>query len=122
MKRPRITTGWLMVAVLLIASALGSGLPALDVYRDPDLHMHEWGDLEDGKQSLVRSGMVSPPFWPRYWRRLAGQPGNRQPICTSGGGHFVEVCERNLPKRIGECYVEGELLQMEAALRRLQVR
>src|SRR6185312_17380844 len=110
MKRPRITTSWMMVAVLLLAVALGFGLPAINVYRDPDLHLHEWAVLkDDGKLDYEMSGggMVSPPFWPRYWRRLLGRPENTPVVCTGGAGHVVEACERNYPKQSGECYVDG---------------
>ena len=42
-----------MTVVVLFALALGFGGPAIDVYREPNLHLHEWIVLkDDGKLDL----------------------------------------------------------------------
>ena len=63
-----------MVAIFVVALAFGLGVPAAEVYRENDYHSHS--DIEigpEGRPSLNLS-VVTNPFWPRYWRRVVGQP------------------------------------------------
>ncbi len=84
--------------VAVLGVALGLGLPAIEVYRFSDHHIHGSVQVREGRADFVWQLTIQPPFWPRYWRRLLGRPWRQQPICGQGEGHIAEACEFEHPE------------------------
>lgn len=81
----------IMLLVLLIAIVLGLAVPAIEVYRAKEPHVHMGIDTR-GAPVLASWAGIEPPFWPRYLRRLSGRPWRRQP-CTFRTGYDSDRCE-----------------------------
>src|SRR4051812_26415564 len=93
--RPKFTVRRAAFAILVIALLLGAILPAIEVTRAQGYHVHAWVDpdaklmrlpagqaIEPGMPSTIMQVELRPsPFWPRYWRCLAGRPWRGQPLC-----------------------------------------
>jgi hypothetical protein len=90
MKVPRFRIAWVMVFVFVIAVILWLGIPATEVYTCKEYHVHE--GTGSSKDSAVAQAGIPAPFWPRYWRRLAGHPWRKQP-CDVRVGLPNERCE-----------------------------
>jgi hypothetical protein len=73
---PRISIRQLLAFVTVIAVILWLGIPAIEVYRYKEYHVHQGTGSTKG--SVVAQGGIPAPFWPRYWKRLAGRPWWRQ--------------------------------------------
>lgn len=86
--RLRITVRWMMVFVLVSAFALWSGIAAFRVSYDPRNWLYH--DLSRWPQSAADSHVS--PFWPRYWRQLAGisWPGSYDCPCEFWSRHKTE--------------------------------
>ena len=99
MRRPRISTRVLMVAVLGFGLFLGLGLPAAEVYRSDECHPHAFIDPSGkGIRGFVDvDENVNSPFWPRYLRRISGKPWKHQQICGGSRGRLEEICEFEHP-------------------------
>jgi hypothetical protein len=96
------TVRGLMAFVLVVALILGLGIPAAEVLRAKDYHVHTY--VVDVHPYVVTPGApglrvesVQSPFWPRYARRLLGRPWRRQPVCGSAPGRLQERCELSHP-------------------------
>ena len=100
-----------MLGVLGIGLSLGLGLPAREVLRDKGYHAHVWirpvvrpTPPKPGQTRYTTSidSAIRSPFWPRYWRRLAGLPWDRTVPCRPRAGELElyckfehsEICER----------------------------
>jgi hypothetical protein len=81
----------LLVIILLIAVVLGFGIPAIEVLRAKENHEHTYVGNNRGSWGMA-TDFVDAPFWPRYWRRLLGEPWREQPLCRTSPGHIEEVC------------------------------
>jgi hypothetical protein len=99
MKRPRISTRSLMLAVLVFGLFLGLGLPAAKVYRTKESHPHGFIGLSSDGARLYDpySENVISPFWPRYLRCISGKPWKYQKICRGTQGRLEEICEFDYP-------------------------
>jgi hypothetical protein len=94
MKSPRISTRSLMIIVLAFGLFLGLGLPAAEVYRSPERHVHAFLARSDrGAYWVNVDENVSGPFWPRLARRLSGKPWEYQRLCEGTRGRLEEICE-----------------------------
>ena len=104
--RPRFTVRRAMLAVLAIAILLGATLPAIEVSRAPEFHVHAWvnpngrANIPPGQPirehmpvTLSQVEMRSSPFWPRYWRGLLGRPWRGRPVCDLDPARLAEACE-----------------------------
>ena len=96
MIRPRFTIRRTMALVLLCGLLLGFGLPAYEVYRTEEYHVHTGVDAS--ARSMVLHGGVQPPFWPRYWKYLTGRPWRGQGPCGTLVGYELERCEFAHPR------------------------
>ena len=105
---PRFTVRRAMLAVLAIAILFGATLPAIEVLRAPDMHVHAWVNpngsraflppglpLDQGHMPVTLSQVeLRPsPFWPRYWRCLLGRPWRGRPVCDTDPTRLAEACE-----------------------------
>jgi len=113
MRCPRLSTRRIMVLVLVLAVGLGLGVPAGRVALDEADHPHSWPVPMAGIQvpgwagGMIRSKLawtvqvstqVRTPFWPRYWRCLAGRPWRQVPACCEPGrGEPGEICSHEHP-------------------------
>jgi len=84
-----------MAAVLLIAVTLGLTIPAVEVYRAKEHHVHMGIDMSE-TPTLASWAGIEPPFWPRYLRRITGRPWLRQP-CNFRTGYEADRCEFAYP-------------------------
>ena len=109
MRSPRMTTRRWMVVTAAISIALWLGLTADRVIGDRQSQRlsHLWerrGTFEPG--SVYSSGHPAP-FWPRYWRRLFGQPWPGTYVCDpnlegeSKFGRLVATSEKFAPIAFG---------------------
>jgi hypothetical protein len=87
-----------MVLVFVIALVLGLAIPAVEVYRTKEPHVHTGIDTT-GVPILAAWGGIEPPFWPRYAKRLAGRPWRRQP-CGFNTGFEADRCEFAHPEMV----------------------
>ncbi len=83
------------MAVLGFAVTLGLGVPAADVIREPEQHIHHFAYTKQGVKIRGGSNWAWSPFWPRFARRLIGMPWKNQPLCKTGGPDLIEVCEHS---------------------------
>lgn len=90
--RPRISIRRLMAVVALAAAISALTVPAIEVYRAKEYHVHTGVDSRQ-TPSLASWGGIEPPFWPRYLRRLAGRPWLGQGPCGFVTGFDVDYCE-----------------------------
>lgn len=90
--QPRISIRRLMAVVALVAVILALTIPAIEVYRAKENHVHTGVDSRQ-TPGLASGGGIEPPFWPRYLRRLAGRPWRRQGPCGTVTGFDVDYCE-----------------------------
>src|SRR5262245_53296854 len=97
--RPRISIRQLMAIVLALAVILWLALPAVEVYRTKEYHVHQGIDMR-GTPTLAAWGGIEPPFWPRYLKRLAGRPWRRQPDCGFRTGYEDDRCEFAHPEMV----------------------
>jgi hypothetical protein len=87
---PRISIRQIMATVLLIAVIFWLGVPAVEVYRTKEYHVHV-GVGSRNDEIVARSG-VPAPFWSRYWKRLRGRTWLAQ-ACDVRVGFERERCE-----------------------------
>jgi hypothetical protein len=76
MRFPRMTTQRLMAVTAATAVALWLGIAALRVHNDSESKWiyHLWERFGSIQPGSVYNSQHRAPFWPRYWRRLLGQP------------------------------------------------
>jgi hypothetical protein len=97
MRRPQVTLRTLLVLILVIGVVLGFGMPALEILRTKESHEHTSLGDSRGRWGMVIES-VDAPFWPRYWRRLLGEPWKEQPLCRATPGRIEEVCSFARPE------------------------
>lgn len=91
MIRPRFTILRVMALILACALLLGLGLPAYEVYRAEEYHVHT--GIDASVPTMVAAGGIWPPFWPRYRRCLTGRPWRGRGPCGTVIGYELELCE-----------------------------
>jgi hypothetical protein len=96
---PRISIRQVMALVSLVAVILALAIPAIEVYRSKESHVHTGVDTA-GTPTLAGWGGIQPPFWPRYLKRLAGRPWRRQPDCGFKTGFAADRCEFAHPEMV----------------------
>jgi hypothetical protein len=100
MIRRRFTTRRLMALILACAAALGLAIPAAEVYRAEESHVHI--GVDPTQRCVAMWFGIEPPFWPRYLKRLAGRPWRGASACGFETGFEVEHCEFDHPEmRVG---------------------
>ncbi|WP_165246862.1 hypothetical protein [Paludisphaera soli] len=87
----RFTTRRLMALILAFAAVLGLAIPAAEVYRTKEYHVHVGVDPKG--PNVASWGGIEPPFWPRYLKRLAGRPWRGVGPCGFATGFEVDHCE-----------------------------
>jgi hypothetical protein len=97
MRRPQLTIRAALAITLLIGVVLGLGLPAIEVFCTEESHEHTYVGNNRGEWGLVVE-FVHAPFWPRYWRRLAGRAWRGQRLCQPSPGRLEEVCSLAHPE------------------------
>lgn len=91
MFRRRFTTRRLMSLILACAFVLGLAIPAAEVYRTKEYHVHI--GVDPTRPGVTSWGGIEPPFWPRYLNRLAGRPWRGLGPCGFETGLEVDHCE-----------------------------
>ncbi len=103
-----------MLGVLGVAVALGLGIPAFQVIRDPGYHAHAWinpnGRPKTATGGAIQHSMISTtilqvelrpsPFWPRYRRCLLGRSWRDQPPCDLDPNRIAETCQHAHPSLV----------------------
>jgi hypothetical protein len=97
MIRPRWTIRFLMIGLLLVALALGLARPAVEVWRDREIHGHVFVMPNPNGAGLGVDLNVASPFWPRYWRRVCGRLWKKIPLCDLEHAREAEVCNLATP-------------------------
>jgi hypothetical protein len=126
MQRPRISIRWMMASVFVLALALGLGLPAIEVYGQPEYHLHGHIGLSNANPIYQWNSQHRSPFWQRYARRLMRQPWRKGTSCGEDGGLLEETCVLDHPEMVGEIICRGPALMptpaMSAAFDKLTAR
>jgi hypothetical protein len=91
MIRLRFTTRRLIALILAFAVVLGLAIPAVEVYRAKEYHVHI--GVDPSGPAVSNWGGIEPPFWPRYLKRLAGRPWRGVGPCGFDTGLEVDHCE-----------------------------
>ena len=94
---PRISIRILMAAVLLIAVILGLTIPAVEVYRAKEQHVHIGIDVSE-TPTLASSAGIEPPFWSRYLRRINWTTVAETALQTSGRDMKLIVASSPTPR------------------------
>jgi hypothetical protein len=74
----------MMIVVAVLAVAAWLSATAVLVARDP--HAEQMSHLRQRRDTgdlVVQTHVITGTFWPRYWRRLLGQPWPGSYVCPS---------------------------------------
>lgn len=96
--RVRFTVRGLMVFVLACGLTFHLAFAAIRVSVDKGYHSHTWVIIQGGKPFFTLASAEQPPFWPRYWRCIIGQPWKSVPLCRQVKGRTPRYL-RSCPPR-----------------------
>lgn len=95
--RPRLTIRQMMVGVALVGVTAWLITTAVRVARDPNaesmVHLRQYRDTGE---VVVHAHPIVRVFWPRYWRRVLGQPWPGSYACPSCRERYERAENRQL--------------------------
>src|SRR4051794_28515372 len=93
MKRARLSTQLLMAQIAVVAIVLSLLVPFFRVVGDRHHHRHaRTATIGPDHLPCYAVPSVRTPFWPRYWRSLAGRPWRGRSFCRTDD-RSSEACE-----------------------------